>query len=179
MPYTPRLDTTGMPYPWWETGNWYYDNGNGLPNCTCYCYGRAAEIVGHWYTPELPHNDAGGWFNDAVNAGLPTGSVPQLGAIICWYSPSGQWFGHVATVEVINADGSIVVSQSGWPDSYFWTSTLYPGNGYIDGWMQPPNRDYVCQGFIYNTDQPIPPGGPWGPWTLVNYLRKQRKRRGR
>ena len=178
MPFTPRLTSAGMPYPWWEDGNKYYDSGNGLPNCTCYCYGRAAEILGGWDT-NLPNGNGMDWFDEAVNAGYQTGMVPQLGAIMCFAPrtlPSTA-LGHVATVEVINQDGSVITSNSGYPNSYFFTETLYPGDGYLSSWMTIPARNYYLQGFIYNTDQPIPPAGPWGPWTLINYLRRKRKRR--
>ena len=59
--------------------------------------------------------------------------------------------------------------------TYFWTATVRPEDGYLEAWMAPPNRDYICQGFIYNDVEPIP--GEWGPWTLINYLRRQRERR--
>lgn len=180
MPFTPRLTDAGMPFPWWEDGNKYYDSGNGLPNCTCYCYGRAAEILGGWDT-NLPNGNGMDWFGEAQQAGYQTGSTPQLGAIMCWAprDPNSSAYGHVATVEVINADGTVVTSNSGWPNSYFFTETLDPNNGYLSWWMQDPTRDYYFQGFIYNTSQPIPPAGPWGPWVLMEYLRLKKKRRGR
>ena len=180
MPFTPRLTDAGMPFPWWEDGNKYYDSGNGLPNCTCYCYGRAAEILGGWDT-NLPNGNGMDWFGEAQQAGYQTGSTPQLGAIMCWAprDPNSSSYGHVATVEVINADGTVVTSNSGWPNSYFFTETLDPNNGYLSWWMQDPSRDYYFQGFIYNTSQPIPPAGPWGPWVLMEYLRLKKKRRGR
>lgn len=180
MPFTPRLTDAGMPFPWWEDGNKYYDSGNGLPNCTCYCYGRAAEILGGWDT-NLPNGNGMDWFGEAQQAGYQTGSTPQLGAIMCWAprDPNSSAYGHVATVEVINADGTVITSNSGWPNSYFFTETLDPNNGYLSWWMQDPSRDYYFQGFIYNTTQPIPPAGPWGPWVLMEYLRLKKKRRGR
>lgn len=180
MPFTPRLTDAGMPFPWWEDGNKYYDSGNGLPNCTCYCYGRAAEILGGWDT-NLPNGNGMDWFGEAQQAGYQTGSTPQLGAIMCWAprDPNSSAYGHVATVEVINADGTVITSNSGWPNSYFFTETLDPNNGYLSWWMQDPSRDYYFQGFIYNTTQPIPPAGPWGPWVLMEYLRLKKKRRER
>lgn len=179
MPFTTRLTSSGMPYPWWETGNKYYDSGHGLPNCTCYCYGRAAEILGAWDT-NLPNGNGMDWFDEAQQAGYSTGMTPQLGAIACFApnDPDSSAVGHVATVEVINGDGTIITSNSGWPDSYFFTETLDPNDGYLSWWMRVPSRDYYCQGFIYCPAIPIPPGGPWGPWTLMEYLRIQKKRRG-
>ena len=173
MPFTPRLNSTGMNgNPWWySNSNIFYAAGYGLPNCTCYAYGRYAEARNDW--APLPSGNGGDWYDAATN--FQRGPVPQLGAVICYTSPSQQWDGHVAIVEVINADGTIVTSNSAYGGSYFWTATVDPNDGYLEAWMKPPTRDYVCQGFIYNDVEPIP--GVWGPWTLVNYLKRQRKRR--
>lgn len=139
--YVPRLDANGMNgnYRWYRE-NPFYQAGFGLPNCTCYCWGRWYEIEG--VPPELPLGDANTWFPRAIDMGKKTGSTPQLGAIICTYYPIG---GHVAIVEVINDDGSIVVSNSGYGSDYFWTETLRPP-GYVPSWA--PSGAYV-QGFIY------------------------------
>ena len=176
MPFTPRLNDTGMlNNPWWySSGNPFYVAGYGLPNCTCYSYGRYAEARGDWAA--LPTGNGGDWYDAATS--FNRGSVPQLGAVVCYKSPSGQWDGHVAIVEVINSDGSIVTSNSAYQGTYFWTATVYPGDNYLEWWMKPPYRDYVCQGFIYNDVEPLPPGGPWGPWVLLENLRYQRQRRG-
>ena len=121
-----------------------------MPNCTAYCWGRWYEIQGVY--PELPLGNANTWWNDAQNMGKKTGQTPQLGAIIVtWYSDGG----HVAVVEQINSDGSIVTSNSGWGSSYFWTETLYPENGYLASWV--PSEAYV-QGFIYLDISPVGPG---------------------
>ena len=174
MPFTPRLSSSGMAgNPWWySSGNVYYAAGYGLPNCTCYAYGRYAEVRNAFAA--LPTGNGGDWYDAAT--GFQRGSEPQLGSVICYTSPSQQWDGHVAIVEVINGDGTIVTSNSAYGGTYFWTATVDVNDGYLEAWMKPPSRDYVCQGFIYNDSQPLP-GGPWGPWTLINYLKRQRKRR--
>lgn len=149
--YVPRLSSDGMEgNPYWYDYNPFYQAGFGLPNCTAYCWGRWYEIQGQY--PELPLGDANTWWRDALNMGKKTGQTPQLGAIIVtWYSNGG----HVAIVEQINSDGSIVTSNSGWGSSYFWTETLYPSNGYVASWC--PAEAYV-QGFIYLDISPIGPG---------------------
>ena len=174
MPFTPRLNSSGMvDNPWWySSGNVFWAAGYGLPNCTCYAYGRYAEVRNAFAA--LPTGDAGDWYDAAT--GFQRGSEPQLGSVICYTSPSELWDGHVAIVEVINGDGTIVTSNSAYGGAYFWTATVDVNDGYLEAWMKPPSRDYVCQGFIYNDSQPLP-GGPWGPWTLINYLKRQRKRR--
>lgn len=74
--------------------------------------------------------------------GYARGQTPRLGAILCYDKPGGA--GHVAIVEEIKADGSIVVSESGYQSAaYWWTSTIYPPYSYV-------SPGYVFQGFIYN-----------------------------
>lgn len=154
--YVPRLDSEGIEgNSYWYDDNPFYTAGYGLPNCTCYCWGRWWEIQN--VRPELPLGNANTWWNDALEMGKKTGQEPQLGAIIVtWYSEGG----HVAIVEQINDDGSIVTSNSGWPDDFFWIETLYPSNGYVaSSWM--PSEAYV-QGFIY-LDYPPQGGGGVDP----------------
>lgn len=141
--FTPRFDSTGMQGSiYWYSGNPFYNSGYGLPNCTCYAWGRIYELLG--YAPTwLSTGNAKDWFPNA-QAVCPQycGTSPKLGAILCTYYEKG---GHVAVVEQINEDGSIITSNSGYSSGiYFWTETLYPG--YLTGWA--PSGAYV-QGFIY------------------------------
>lgn len=154
MTFTPRLTDAGM-----QGSQWWYSSGNpfyptyGLPNCTCYAYGRYAEARGA-FAP-LPTGNAGLWYNSAT--GFQRGSTPRLGAVICYNpGPSSTDVGHVAIVEVINSDGSIVISESAYGGTYFWTETVYPANGYLSSWMV--NYGYYCAGFIYNDIAPGPTG---------------------
>lgn len=149
--FVPRLTSDGIQgNPYWYDYNPFAQAGFPLPNCTAYCWGRWYEIQGQY--PELPLGNANTWWRDALNMGKKTGQTPQLGAIIVtWYSDGG----HVAIVEQINSDGSIVTSNSGWPEDFFWIETLYPSNGYIASWM--PDEAYF-QGFIYLDISPSGPG---------------------
>lgn len=150
--FVPRLNANGIQGNYrWYSENPFYQSGYGMPNCTAYCWGRWYEIQG--VAPNLPLGDANSWFPTAVSMGKKTGQTPQLGAILCTYYPVG---GHVAVVEIINADGSIVVSNSGWGSTYFWTETLYPPN-YIADWC--PSGSYL-HGFIYLDITPISPIDP-------------------
>ena len=138
--------------PWWYSNdNVFYATGNGLPNCTCYAYGRYAEIRNGF--ADLPTGNAGDWWDDPRRLNFQSGSQPQLGAVACYTSPSGVYLGHVSIVEEIRQDGSIITSNSAWTASggtYFWVSDpLTPASGYRETWMIT-SRDYVCQGFIYN-----------------------------
>lgn len=116
--------------------------GCTLPNCTAYAWGRFYEIIGE--RPNLSTSNAGDWFT--YNDGYKRGNEPALGAVICWGKHGGA--GHVAIVEQINPDGSIVTSESGWESNYnggWWTQKRYKG---LDGnWGL--NSSYYFQGFIY------------------------------
>ena len=155
MAFMPRLTRTGMQGSqyWYSAQNGYYARGNGLPNCTCYTFGRWWEILG---TPQTDMNNLGNggqWYDNAP-ARLSKGGTPQLGDIACWYDPTGYRLGHVAVVEEINANGDIVTSNSGYTrdpvemDSlYFWTETCYYAWGYRSSWEV--NWGYQLKGFIH------------------------------
>ncbi len=58
--------------------------------------------------------NAGQWYSDAQSAGRPVGKTPQVGAIMV---TNESYYGHVAYVESVNADGSFTVSEmnyAGW-----------------------------------------------------------------
>ena len=156
--FVPRLDDTGMlGSPYWYSLNPFYLGGYGLPNCTCYAWGRWWEESDpdRLYTnpPALSTGNAEDWYGYTAD-GYERGSTPQLGAVACWADGPFSGDGHVAIVEQINPDGSIVTSNSAYGGAYFYTQTLYPPD-YL------PATGYVFQGFIYNPDAS---GNPWiGP----------------
>ena len=156
-PFVPRLNDDGiMGSPYWYSQNPFYLAGYGLPNCTCYAWGRFWEESDpdRTYTdpPRLSTSDAENWYGYTAD-GYQRGQEPQLGAVICFADGPYSGDGHVAIVEQINADGSIVTSNSAYGGAYFYTQTLQPPN-YL------PASGYVFQGFIYN---PNAGGNPW-PW---------------
>jgi len=138
---------------WYYGNNPFYLSGYGLPNCTCYAYGRAGEIANQFLP--LPTGNAGNWYD---NTTMAKGNTPALGATAVWQSRSGRWAGHVATVEQIFTDGSVLFSCSGYnrpiysypPDtpSYFWTERCYPSSNMLMNYML--SRDYFLKGYIYN-----------------------------
>ena len=159
MSFVPRLtQNTPTPMqgnPWWySNGNWFYPNGYGLPNCTCYAYGRYAEVRNAF--ANLPLSNAGKWWNDVDRTVFRTGSAPALGAVACWATsdPTLSAPGHVAIVEEIHNDGSITISESGWNSWYFNTEVLSRESGYRSSWMQSLSKKYYLQGFIYNDAEP-------------------------
>lgn len=156
--FEPRLNSNGMSgNSVWYSNNPFYQAGYGLPNCTCYVWGRWWEITGA-RPDKLSVHDGRDFYPEGVAAGIPHGSTPQLGAIACWeYTPGG----HVAVVEQINSDGSIVISESGYGSWYFNTETLYPPD-YTPSWVKSLYGGYL-QGFLYLDTQPTPPDPVFPP----------------
>lgn len=130
-----------------ETTTITLGGGELTGQCVGYAWGRFMEILGS--TPTLSTGNAGTWYN--YNDGYQRGQTPQLGAVICWAKPGEA--GHVAIVEKINSDGSIMVSQSGFRKAtydptnkiHFGTDTLHPPSYYPYN-----SAAYIFQGFIYN-----------------------------
>lgn len=133
MMFTPRLDIP-------EKSNRYYiaKSAGGLnpcipkpagsplrfANCVFFAAGRFAEITGIW----LPSTNAENFVNEAKKRGLTVSDKPQPGAVIVWakgkIGDGSDGAGHVAVVEIVNASGSIVTSESGWnAKKEFWTQT--------------------------------------------------------
>lgn len=81
------------------------------------------------------------------NDGYARGQAPKLGAVICWRkgkaNNANDGAGHVAIVEKINEDGTILCSESNYGGSRFNTRTLKASNSYYLG------KNYTFQGFIY------------------------------
>ena len=87
---------------------------------------------------------------------MKVGKEPKLGAIIVWAKgktwTSSDGAGHVAVVEQIQADGSIITSESGYGCSNpFWTSHRYKGNG---NWGA--GTEYRFLGFVYQPEPSVP-----------------------
>jgi len=128
---------------------------NVLANCVGYAAGRFNEIIGKpKFVYFLYPPNAEDFCDTAVAAGLKVGTQPKLGAIIVWAKGktwnSGDGAGHVAVVEEIKSDGSIITSESGYGcASPFWTSHRYRESG---NWGQ--STAYRFLGFIYQPEQP-------------------------
>lgn len=95
-----------------------------LANCVGYAAGRFNEVLGrgcfaYWqYAP-----DPDQWIARAQAEGLRTGSEPELGAVAVWRH-------HVAIVEEIHSDWSIITSESGYGCANpFWISQRSRGGG--------------------------------------------------
>lgn len=127
-----------------------------LHNCVGYAWGRFHEIAGVTTSLFDPVN-AENLFANAQSHGLKTGTVPKLGALIVWQKGAtlsgSDGAGHVAVVEQINADGSIVTSESGYNAAKpFWTTHRTNADGNWNG-----GTGYKFLGFVY---QPENAGAP-------------------
>lgn len=149
-------------------------NGLTMPNCTGYAYGRFMEECGK-HSCKLSRGNGNRWWGHTSD-GYDRGQTPKLGAVICF---DGGSAGHVAIVEQINQDGTIVTSNSAYGGTFFYLHTLSPDNNYKDG-------VHNCQGFIYNpylADEPIPPEPPTPTGdkekNRFNFLLFDRRRRRR
>ena len=122
-----------------------------MPNCTCYAYGRAWELLGS--KPKVSTGNAGQWYNYNKNHGYYTyGSTPKLGAIACWDRYDSNK-GHVAVVEQINSNGTILISESHYKGVNFQTRTI---NSNSSNYL----TSYRFLGYIYilegNVDPVVP-----------------------
>ena len=139
--YTPRMSAPAADDPcYYSSDNIFYASDYGMPNCTCYAWGRAYEINGE--KPELSPYDACTWYDyNAENGIYDYGDQPKQGAIACWaYADGGP--GHVAVVEDVE-DDTVLLSNSAYSGEEFYMDTVSaddPSAG-RDGW--------IFQGYIY------------------------------
>jgi surface antigen/uncharacterized protein (DUF433 family) len=96
-----------------------YGAGNGYDYgwCTWHAANRRAQIG-----KPIPTNlgNAITWYSRAAGSGMGVGSEPSAGAVI-WHGNLGG-LGHVAYVEKVNDDGSLLVSDMNYP---IWGSVTY------------------------------------------------------
>ena len=91
-------------------------DGSIFSNCVGYAISRFMEIMDNTDPNTTQHLNvnADQMFNRARTIGTyQTGSVPQIGSIICWEYVNKQ-YGHVAVVEDIDSYGNITISHSGY-----------------------------------------------------------------
>ena len=150
--FQPRLSSTGIRYsPYWYSQNPFYLSGYGMPNCTCYAWGRFWEIsdpnrlYDNSTRPRLSTGNGQDFFPHTQD-GYTRGRTPQLGAIACYSGGNYSGLGHVCVLEQHNSDDTWTVSESAWNGYFFRASHKILANGdYND-----PVAGYTFQGFIYN-----------------------------
>lgn len=114
---------------WYYNANPYYQRGYGLPNCTCYAWGRLSEIC------NAPVTFYGGnaimWANRPEMKQI---SSPKVGSCIIYSGgitdSLGRLCGHIGVIEHLYDDGSIDVSMSSF-GGYMWRLyRLNPSDSY-------------------------------------------------
>lgn len=85
-------------------------NGYDYGYCTWHAANRRAQI-GKPLPTNLGH--ARTWYSRAQGAGMAVGNTPRAGAVL-WHANIGG-LGHVAYVESVNEDGSMLVSDMNYP----------------------------------------------------------------
>lgn len=150
--FKPQLKAPSLADPWFirkESGGYspcipgvpLRNPGSTLANCVGWAWGISACREGNvncdiGCVAGVPWpQGAGSWFNK-LN-GRKSGMVPKLGAVAVWKT-SGS--GHVATVEEIYPDGSVLCAESGY-NAYIWRTRKYSKTMYKPG--------YTFLGFIY------------------------------
>jgi hypothetical protein len=98
--------------------------------CTYWANMRYHELTGYW-VPWL--GNAWQWVAGAEGYGWVVSSTPQLHSIIVLQPgvEGAGWYGHVAIVEQINADGSVLTSNFNWGGAWAQETfvTFRPGPG--------------------------------------------------
>lgn len=124
---------------------------NVLANCVGYATGRFNEIIGKPSCVYLGNTNAENFAWLAQSQGLKVSARPVLGGCMVWAKGkpgvSSDGAGHVAIVEGVNPDGSIVTTDSGW-NSAAWYTKQRSGNN----WSQPSSYEYL--GCIINPGTP-------------------------
>lgn len=99
-----------------SSNQYFYSNKNPFYSagykgqCTWYAYGRAYEILGS--KPKVSTGNAKTWYTtNKKNGTYSYGSKAKVGAIACWGANSYSSAGHVAVVEKINSDGTVMISE--------------------------------------------------------------------
>ena len=145
MAFTQRLSAPSKSNKYYFSNNVFYKSGYGMPNCTCYAWGRFYEISGTY--PKLSTSNAENWYGKTSD-GYKRSKTPQVGAVICWRrgkaGVGSDGAGHVAIVEKVYSNGDILTSNSAWRSTFFYTQKLKKSNNYSIG------SAYTFQGFILN-----------------------------
>lgn len=84
-----------------------------------------------WYNTQPGRGSARYWDEIARTLGYTVSSTPRVNAFVVWRGPlfSGDRWGHVAIVEMVNPDGTIDISEMNWVSySYSYRTGVRPEN---------------------------------------------------
>lgn len=127
------------------------DGNSCLPNCVGYAWGRVYEYLGT--KPKLAKTNAENWYGYTKD-GYKRTKTPKVGDVICWRKGqagvSSDGAGHVAVVEEVYSDGSILTSNSDYGGRRFYLMKLKKGYAI---------KGLVFRGFIhikdFETEKPV------------------------
>lgn len=154
-----------------------------MPNCTRYCYGRWWSLLG--YQPQGLQNlgDAETWYQNCT--AYQKGQTPKVGAVICFADGPYSGRGHVAIVEHVFTDGSVLFSNSALKGAMFYLRCGTISSNYhtaAHGYLAY-ESGYLFQGFIYLPVEfddiggaYVPPGpnpSGYGANPLIRYYAKK------
>ena len=119
-----------------------------LPNCVGYAWGRVYELLGK--RPTLSRNNAENWYGYTAD-GYERSQTPKLGSVLCWRKGQAgngsDGAGHVAVVEAIYSDGTVLCSNSAYKGQRFYMKRInpktWPGGAYIFQGYTHPDYDYT------------------------------------
>ena len=104
-------------------------------NCTNYV---AYRLTHGRSVPRPPGaNDSGTWGSAARQAGIPVSGTPKVGSV-AWWKPryhGASKGGHVAYVEAVRSDGSIVISEDHLGGSFMWRVLKRKGGAWPSGFI--------------------------------------------
>lgn len=127
--------------------------GSCIPNCVGFAWGRFCEGAGVTDC-NLSVGNASTFYGR--NDGYARGQVPQVGAVMCWGGGYYEGAGHVAIVEQVIDNNTVITSESNYSGARWYSKTRHRGS---DGnWSMGDN--FWFQGFIYN---PYASGGVYPP----------------
>ena len=110
-------------------------------NCVFYAWARMHET----WLAAMPSCNAEAYYHYAVKNGWIRSRLPIRGSCIVWSKGSADsgsdGAGHIAVVEDINGNGSIITSESGWSAAKPWWTTTRKAGG---RWGQPAGYSFLC-----------------------------------
>jgi surface antigen len=110
-------------------------------NCTNYVGHRLTQ--GRLTDRPPGANDAGTWGQAARAAGIPVTRTPRVGSVAWWkpgYHGAGS-SGHVAYVEAVRKDGSILISEDNLGGAFMWRRLSRSSSAWPSGFIQFPRSD--------------------------------------
>lgn len=152
-----------------------------LANCVGYATARFNEIGGYGECKYLGSRNAEDFITLAKSQGLKISQKPVLGGCMVWakgeVGNSADGCGHVAIVEQLNPDGSIITSESGYGYKAFYTTVRrapnWEGSAYrFLGCIVNPAVSDIPSGVIRKGDTGYAVRWMQGKLASAGYLRK-------